>query len=101
MPAELYERESNWVRLAITHSRKGETSAPSARDANEVMRRLSERVSADAISAVEHPELYAERGQILCEGTLELYEAIRGLPLGDRTSVARHLFTSKANVIGT
>jgi hypothetical protein len=41
---------------------------------------------------LKNPAAHADEPQLLCQSTLELYEAVRALPVGERTVAVRGLF---------
>lgn len=96
LPQEHYERELTWVRSAIAASTQPPAPGVNPQRFGEIMKQLAERLSPEVPAVINDPAAHANQPQLLCRTTLEFYEAVRSLPLGERVIAVRGLFQSSA-----
>ena len=60
------------------------------------MERLAARFSSEVAAVMKNPAAHADEPQLLCQSTLQLYEAVRALPVGERNIAVRGLFLASA-----
>jgi ATP-dependent protease ClpP protease subunit len=92
LPTELYQRELTWVRQAIAATKGRPVPAVDPQQYAQVMERLAAQLSHDAPMVVKNPAAHADQPKVLCEATIEFYEAVRALPIGERNIAVRGLF---------
>jgi ATP-dependent protease ClpP protease subunit len=92
LPKELYERELSWLRQAIKAADRRPAAAVDQQEYAALMQRLAARFSPQAAAAMKNPAAHAHEPQLLCQSTLQFYEAVRALPLGERNVAVRGLF---------
>lgn len=92
LPKELYERELSWLRQAIKTSNRRPVAAVDPQEYAALMDRLAARFSSQAAAVMKDPATHAHEPQLLCQSTLEFYEAVRALPPGERNLAVRGLF---------
>jgi hypothetical protein len=92
LPTELYQRELTWVRQAIAATKGRPVPAVDPQQYAQVMERLAAQLSHEAPMVVKNPAAHADQPKVLCEATIEFYEAVRALPVGERNIAVRGLF---------
>lgn len=92
LPRELYERELTWVREGIARVNRQPMPAVDEQQYAQVVGRLAARLSPEVAAIVKNPAAHADQPQLLCQATLQFYEAVRALPLGERNIAVRGLF---------
>jgi ATP-dependent protease ClpP protease subunit len=92
LPRELYERELLWLRQAIKAPDRPRSAAVDPQEYTELIERLAARFSPEAAAVMKNPAAHAGKPELLCQSTLQFYEAVRALPLGERNIAVRGLF---------
>jgi hypothetical protein len=92
LPTELYQRELTWVRQAIAATKGRPAPAVDPQQYAQVMERLAAQLSHEAPTVVKNPAAHADQPKLLCAATIEFYEAVRALPVGERNIAVRGLF---------
>jgi hypothetical protein len=92
LPRELYERELLWLRQAVKAPDRSRSAAVDPQEYAELIERLAARFSPEAAAVMKNPAAHAEKPELLCQSTLQFYEAVRALPLGERNIAVRGLF---------
>ena len=92
LPRELYERELLWLRQAIKAADRRPAPAIDLQQYAELMEQLAARFSPEVAAVMKNPAAHADQPQLLCQSTLQFYEAVRALPLGERNIAVRGLF---------
>jgi hypothetical protein len=92
LPKELYERELSWLRQAIKTANRRPAAAVDPQEYTALMERLAARFPSQAAAVMKNPAAHANEPQLLCQSTLQFYEAVRALPLAERNLAVRGLF---------
>jgi hypothetical protein len=91
LPKDLYERELSWLRQAIKTADRRPAPAVDPQQFAELMERLAARFPSQAAAVMQNPAAHADKPQLVCQSTLQFYEAIRALPAGERNIAVRGL----------